>query len=186
MRLHWNELVIVFYDRMAGFVATAHNDRLDAHEEELAVQIAMIRFADRVIDTFDGVSMGQLVNYCKKLAAGVCIDVQRKASRHTSHAGVSLDEGWDLDPDEARTPGWEGAEAAHRFELDESSADTRDFLKWALPQLKESRRRVVEMSLAGAELPEICEELDLTPGNAYQLRSRGNRDLRELKEKWDA
>jgi hypothetical protein len=55
-----------------------------------------------------------------------------------------------------------------------------------LPQVIESRRAVLELTLFGAEVPEIAEQLHITPDNAYQLRSRGLRDLAKLKERFDA
>jgi DNA-directed RNA polymerase specialized sigma subunit len=83
-------------------------------------------------------------------------------------------------------PRWEADEAARRFAADERSADVREFLDWALPQVKEDRRRVLELSFYGAELPEIVEELGISRDNAYQRRSRGMRDLTKLKEQFDA
>ena len=45
---------------------------------------------------------------------------------------------------------------------------------------------MVELTLHGAELPEIMQELGLSRDNAYQLRSRGLKDLAQLKEQFDA
>jgi hypothetical protein len=45
---------------------------------------------------------------------------------------------------------------------------------------------VLELTLHGAELPEIMRELGVSRDNAYQLRSRGLKDLRALKERFDA
>jgi RNA polymerase sigma factor (sigma-70 family) len=184
MRRWWNELVIDFFDRMDGFVAVAHRGRLDDEEHELAVAMSMVRFSERLITTFDGVSMGQLVNACKTLARGICMDVQRAAVRRHEHEAHSLDAGWDAE--DRATPRWEADEAERRFEREERSADLREFLAWALPQIKEERRRVLELTFDGAELPEIMEELGITRQNAYQRRSRGLRDLARLRKRYDA
>ena len=186
MRHYWDELVIDFFDRMDGFVAAAHRGRLDDDEHELALTMAMTRFAKNLIFTFKGVSMGELVNACKALARGICIDVQRKSIREHRLDGPSLDAGWDApdDPDRG-PPTWEADEAARRFEQDARSRDIQDFLDWALPQIKAERRRVLELTFHGAELPEIAGELEITADNAYARRSRGMKDLKKLKEQYD-
>ena len=58
-------------------------------------------------------------------------------------------------------------------------------MAWALPQLDEPRRRVLELTLHGAEIGEIMQELEITRDNAYQRRSRGIKDLAKLKELYD-
>jgi hypothetical protein len=183
MRRWWGELVIDFYDRMDGFVATAHRGRLDDEEHELAVEMSMVRFASNLMTTFDGVSVGQLVNACKTLAAHMCMDVQRASVRRREHEGPSLDAGWN---DDRPSPTWEADEAVRRFERDERGADAREFLAWALPRVPDAQRRVLEMTFDGATVPEIVAELDVTEANAYQLRSRGLRELARLKERYDA
>jgi RNA polymerase sigma factor (sigma-70 family) len=185
MRRWWDELVIDFYDRMDGLVAVAHRGRLDHDEHELAVQMSMARFSERLISTYEGVSMGELVNACKTLARGICMDVQRAQARGRRGA-ASLDAGWSADAEDRPTPSWEADEAWHRHEREERSAEVRDFLGWALPQLADDRRRVLELSFDGASIPEICAELGISEANAYQRRSRAFKDLTRLKERYDA
>jgi hypothetical protein len=181
MRRWWDELVIDFFDRMDGFVAGAHKGRLDSAEHELAVELSMVRFSQRLITTFDGVSMGQLVNACKTLARGICIDVQRTSMREHKLEGPSLDAGR-----EARaTAAWEVDEAERRLDDEERAADVREFLDWALPQVKPERRRVLELTFHGAQIPEIMHELGISRDNAYQRRTRGMSDLKRLKERYD-
>jgi RNA polymerase sigma factor (sigma-70 family) len=186
MRRWWEELVVDFFDRMDGLVAAEHKGRLDDDEHDLAVAMSMKRFSENLITTFDGVSMGQLVNACKTLARGICMDVQRKSIRDRRHEGPSLDSGWNLDADERAVPRWEAEEAARRFDDAARAAEIRDFLDWALPQIKPERRRVLELTFHGAELLEIAGELGISRENAYQRRSRGMRDLTKLKEQYDA
>lgn len=185
MRRWWDELVIDFFDRMDGFVFLAHRGRLDHDEHELAVQLSLARFSQRLISSYAGVSMGELVNACKVLARGICMDVQRASMR--AHRGTrSLDAGWDADAEDRPMPRWEADEAWQRLERDERGAEVRDFLAWALPQIGAERRRVLELSFEGASIPEICAELSISEANAYQRRSRGFKDLTKLKERYDA
>jgi RNA polymerase sigma factor (sigma-70 family) len=185
MRRWWEELVIGFYDRMDGFVYLAHKGRLDHDEHEVAVQMSMARFSERLISTYEGVSMGELVNACKTLARGICMDVQRREMR--AHRGMrSLDAGWDADAEDRPMSRWDADEAWHRLDRAERSAEVRDFLCWALPQISADRRRVLELSFEGASVQEICAELDISEANAYQRRSRGFKDLTKLKEQYDA
>ena len=185
MRRWWDELVIDFFDRMDGFVSVAHKGRLDHHEHELAVQMSMARFSERLISTYEGVSMGELVNACRTLARGICIDVQRAEARGHKRA-ASFDAGWSADAEERPTPSWEADEAWHRLERAQRGAEIRDFLDWALPEIAEDRRRVLELSFEGASIPEICAELGISEANAYQRRSRAFKDLKRLKERYDA
>ena len=183
MRQWWDELVIDFHDRMDGLVALAHRGRLNAEEHELAVQLSLTRFSARLIHTFEGVSMGQLVNACKTLARGICMDVQRTSIRARGDVARSLDSGWD--DDTSGRDAWELEEADRRLTDEQLAADLREFFAWALPQVPENQRRVVELTQFGASLPEIAAELDISEENAYQRRSRGYAVLRRLKEQWD-
>lgn len=185
MRRWWEELVIDVADRMDGLVWLAHQGRLDDDEHEEAVQAAMIRFADKVVHSFQGVSMGELVNTCKTMARGICIDVQRKSIRLREREGRSLDAGWEADGEDRASSSWGADEAVARLDREERSADVLAFLAWALPELPAERGRVVELTFQGATMDEIVEELGVTRANAYQLRSRGMRDLAKLKEQYE-
>jgi len=186
MRLAWEELVVDFADRIDGLVAATHKGRLDHEEHELAVQLALAKFASNLLGTFQGTSVGELVNATKRLAHGVCVDVQRASVRRRRHAGPSLDSGRDATGDDGPTRAWDAEQAARVHARDEERAEAREFVAWALPQLSGDRRRVLELTLHGAELEEIMRELGVSRDNAYQLRSRGLKDLRALKERFDA
>jgi hypothetical protein len=186
MRRWWHELVIDIFDRMDGLVAVTHKGRLDDGEHEIAVQLCMIRFATNLMTTFEGTTMGQLVNACRTMARGICIDVQRSSVREREHRGPSLDAGWNAEPGEQGASAWEAEEAVRRVERDERRAEVEDFLAWAMPQIGQDRRTVLELTFQGAEIPEIVGAMGITRDNAYQLRSRGLRDLTKLKEQYDA
>lgn len=186
MRRCWEELVIDFADRMDGFVAAAHRGRLDDDEHDLAVAMALAKFSTNLVTTFDGVSIGQLVNATKKLASFICMDVQRSSMRVSKHEGPSLDTGWDAGAEDRPAASWDAAEARYRFELDERSVDVRSFLEWALPQVESKQREVLELTFEGLEVPEIAEALGITRDNVFQRRSRGMKHLKQLKEQYDA
>ena len=185
MRRWWEELVIDFRDRMDGLVVANHKGRLDAVEHEDAVQRAMTKFSVKLIDSFQGSSMGELVNATKTLCRFVCIDVVDDAKAYRERH-YSLDDGWDGGKagDDRPTPQWEADAAFEAFERGAAEADAEAFLVWALPQVRESYRGVLERTLAGVPLAEICTEFDLTPDNAYQRRSRGIKDLAKLYEQY--
>jgi hypothetical protein len=184
MRQWWGELVTDFFDRIDGFVAAAHMGRLDDEEHELAVELSLARFTTNLIETFKGGSMGELVNATKTLAQHICIDVQRSSIRDRQRRGGSFDDAWN-DPERANAR-WKTDESYRRQEANETAAEIRDFLTWALPQILPDRRRVLELTFEGAELPEITAELGITRDNAYQRRHRGLKDLAKLKERYDA
>jgi len=184
MRQSWEALVIDFFDRIDGFVAAAHRGRLNDEEHELAVELSLTRFTTNLIHTFNGHSVGELVNATKTLAQRICIDVQRSSIRERERRGGSFDDGWN-DP-ERGAPRWEAEASYRRHEAETTSAEINDFLGWALPQIGLERRRVLELTFEGAELAEITDELGITRDNAYQRRSRGLKDLAKLKERYDA
>jgi RNA polymerase sigma factor (sigma-70 family) len=188
MRRWWDELVIDVFDRMDGFVGAAHKGRLDDDEHQLAVQLAMIRFSKNLAETYAGSSMGELVNATRTLARGICMDVQRRSITRREHEALTVDEHWDADPEDAVRRGSpaEGDAARRRFEDAERQDEREAFLAWALPQLGDNRRRVLELTLDGVPLDEIASALDVSHDNAYQLRSRGLKDLKKLKERYDA
>jgi DNA-directed RNA polymerase specialized sigma24 family protein len=180
----WDELVIDFHDRMEGLVAVAHGGRLDPDEHELAHQLAMIRFAQNLIHTFEGTSLGQLVNATKQLARYACIDAQRRAIAERGLVAASLDEG-ESGGRQALLARWEHRAAEHAHDDAEAGRDALAFLAWALPRIPEPQRRVLQLTAAGAELDAICAELGISGANAYQRRSRGLKALARLREEYD-
>ena len=187
MRLAWEELVIDFADRMDGLVAATHKGRLDDEEHELAVQLALAKFASNLLDHVRAARRSASSSTPRRRwptacastsSARPCAAAATRARRWTA--------AWDADRDDGRPPAWDAEEAGRRHARDEERAEAREFLEWALPQLSEDRRRVLELTLQGAEVAEIMRELDISRDNAYQLRSRGLKDLGRLKEQFDA
>jgi hypothetical protein len=183
MRRWWEALVIDFHDRMDGLIYATHKGRLDDDEHILAMQLALTKFSRRLAETFRGTSVGELVNATKTLCFGVCIDVQRSSIRARKHETDSLDAGWN-GPDSGMS-GWESEESRKRYDDAESAADARDFIAWAMPQIHDTYRPVLELTLYGATVPEIMEELGISKDNTYQRRRRAMQDLAKLKELYD-
>jgi hypothetical protein len=183
----WEELVISFHDRMDGLVGLAHRGALNADEHELAVAEALGRFSDRLAHTFEGTTMGELVNATKQLARYAALDVQRRAIRDRERSGGSLDAPAPAEDGEGDRPGrLEADEARRAYEQEMERVEIREFLTWAIPQLKGNRRRAAELFLSGAPTRDIMSELDVSEANAHQLIHRALKDLRNLKEQYDA
>ena len=183
MRKWWEELVIDFYDRMDGLIYATHRGQLDDEEHTLALQLALTRFSLRLFETFRGTSVGELVNATKTLCFGICVDVQRSSIRARKLQADSLDAGWD-DP-ERGVSAWETDESARRYNDAEAAAEARDFIDWAMPQINDTYRPVIQLTLHGATVPEIMQELAISQDNVYQRRRRGLQDLAKLKELYD-
>ena len=62
MRRWWEALVIDFHDRMDGLIYLTHRGRLDDEEHELAKQLALTKFSKRLVETFRGGTIGELVS----------------------------------------------------------------------------------------------------------------------------
>lgn len=183
MRRWWEMLVVDLFDRITAQVTYESIGHLDADEREDAVQLCLQSFSDKLITSFKGTSVGELVNAMKTLVKYRCIDVQRKETRH---GGESLDAGWADDDPDRPGPDWERDEAWNRFDREQLGRDAQGFLDWMLPQLKGQQREVMELTLRGDTLEEICQQLSVSKPNAYQLRSRANKALVKLKEQYDA
>lgn len=184
MRRWWEEIVTSLQDRVDGIVATTHRGRLDDQEHESAVELALVRIGTRLMNTFAGASMGELVNATCTLAHGICIDVQRTSISERERSR-SLDGGWDADAEDRPSLSWEADEAWARLDRLERSADVTAFLDWGMPQVSDTHRAVLELTFHGATVAEICAELDISEANVHQRRSRGMKDLVKLRAQYD-
>lgn len=184
MRAAWEDVVVVLFDRVDGLVAASHKERLDDEEHELAVEMALARIGTNLLWTFKGTSMGELVKATLTLCNGICIDVQRMSMRRREHEAGSFDDGWHLDGEDAPPPVWEADAAADRLAADGHAGEAQDFLAWALPQLNDGQRVVLELGLSGLSGTEIAERLRIEPDTVHQRRSRGLKALRPLHEEF--
>ncbi len=192
MRAAWENLVVERYDRIRTWVITISDRQLSPAEEDDAVQLACIKLLTNMIHTFAGTTMGEWVNATRTLIRGVCIDVQRAEQRHSQRREALHTEGDDGEDAEQLTlrvfnalQKAEAERAADEHERD-LVAEKTAFLEWALPQLTEKRRRVLELDRAEASAEEIQEQLGMSRDAVYATRSRGLKDLARLAEEYAA
>jgi RNA polymerase sigma factor (sigma-70 family) len=189
----WAELVTMNYPRVEQLVYLESNGRLNAEEQQDAVQLAALRIAliPRRKRGFDGTSKGELINLFKQVVHGACIDTQRKEVRHSGRRDSLHTVGEDgeerltrdayeaLLRDEAER---EDAEGTH----EELQALSEKFLAWALPQLNESQRTMIECDLQGLPIEEIMSRLGRKRDAVYKLRERAMKALMKLREEYEA
>ena len=182
---HWGDLLREEWARVPSAVRAAAGSTLHSEAEILD---AISETADRLgrlgAKNFHESTLGQFRAYVRTVANTACLDVQRKASRRKEDATHE-------DEDPLR---WERVQAdAHRRERDLQGADDgdgedpgggRDFLAWALPQLSEKRRRVIECLLEGKKPEEIADLLGMERNTVDQNKRRALQDLNKLKEQW--
>jgi RNA polymerase sigma factor (sigma-70 family) len=183
--LHWwgrlveakFDLVRLLVDRRAGRYGLSHDER------EEAVQAALVKLWKNMVRTFHGTTMGEWVNSTKTLVETTCMDVQRKAAKQTAREGS-----FDVADPETSNPDWKGAAKAHEaYRRDVEKAEAEGFVAWALPQIGDDRRRLVlERTLDGVPAEDIAAELDVSMANLYAIRSRGLKDLRKLRDRYEA
>lgn len=188
----WDDVVTQEFDRLDGMVRAAgrRGSRLSAAEIEDAVSLAAKKFVVELPESFEGTSMGELVNTLKACAEFACLDVQRTEARRSAKRVPLEDVGEDgeLRPSQAVLD--RRLRDAADAEADEAEAEADEereaFLAWAVPRIPDERQRLVwQRTLERVPAAEIAEELGVTKDNLYQLRSRGLRALRKLKEQWD-
>lgn len=189
MRTAWENLVVEQYPRIRTWVIGISDGRLSPAERDDALQLACIKLLTNMIHTFAGTTMGEWVNATRTLIRGVCIDVQRAERRHSERreAMHTADDDGETErltlrvyhalvkADEAR--------AADRAER-ERTAERVAFLEWALPQLTEKRRQVLELDRLEVPVEEIQQRLGMSRDAVYATRSRGLKDLARLAEEY--
>jgi DNA-directed RNA polymerase specialized sigma24 family protein len=182
----WGRLAEANLDRVRAMVdLRARRYGLSHDERQEATQKAVVKLWRNMGHTFVGTTMGEFVNATKSLVEVVCKDVQRAGARRTSRE-TSFDAGA-VDP-EVSNPAWKGDEAsAERWRRDAEKGEAADFIAWALPQIDDERRRLVlERTLDGVPAEDIAAELEVTMANLYAIRSRGIKDLRKLKDRYES
>lgn len=191
-RRWWDELVGDNFDRVSNMVAVESRGRLSPVEQDDAVQRALIKLLNNMIHTFKGSSMGEWVMSTRMLVKFACMDTQRHETVISKHER-SLDSGaghgdedaagsWDKDVYAANE------KKRHEREDDEHLAEIlggyQAFLDWAVPQLTEKRRAVIELDRAGVPVEEIQQRLGVSQAVVYQSRHRGLKDLANLWEEY--
>lgn len=189
-RRWWDELVQDNFDRVRGMVILQSRGHLSPTEQDEALQRALIKLTNNMIQTFNGTSMGEWVNSTKTLVFGACVDTQRReqaASKRRAAFNATDDEGHEsgrLDRDvfkalEKRRHEAEDAEASAEIDV-----YAEGFLDWAVPQLPPRRRAVIELDRQDIPCEEIQQRLGVSRDVVYASRSRALKDLAKLREEY--
>jgi DNA-directed RNA polymerase specialized sigma24 family protein len=183
--LHWwSRLVEARFD-LVRFLVDRRAGRFgfSADEREEAVQRSLVKLWNKMLHSFQGTTMGEWVNSTKSLVEVVCLDVQRDAAKRTGR-----ETSFDVADPERTNPDWKGAaKAEETYRRDAEKGEAEGFIAWALPQIDDERRRLVlEQTLDGVPAEEIATELGVSMANLYAIRSRGIKDLRRLRDRYEA
>jgi DNA-directed RNA polymerase specialized sigma24 family protein len=189
----WGELLTVRMDWIRTQVKVEARGRLSPTEIDDATQRAAIKIAANMQRTFNGSSIGEWANSCMTLIRGTNIDEQRAAQRHNARL-TSMDattpEG-DPGPDAGRAAQREHARKAADELADDERAELvargNDFLTWALPQLTDKRRTIVELDAIGATTEEMQAALGGSSRDVvYSTRRHAYKHLDELKRTYES
>ena len=167
----WSELVELNFDRVVTLVRLESRGRLSPEERDDAVQRALVTMLTRFMDTFRGTSMGEWVAATRTLVHFACVDTQRRAAAVSGRTEELSDHAEQEDGAEEHDPLLERGAA---------------FLDWALPQLAQRRREVVELDLEELTTDAIAERLGVSRDVVYASRSRALKDLAKLREEYPA
>jgi len=187
----WEELLRDNFDRVRGMVRIYSRGHLSHDEQQDALQRALIRLANNMIVTFRGSSMGEWVQSTRTLVKFACIDTQRRAAAVSKH-DRSLDQPGRDDEDAGR---WDADMFAsieeRRLEHESAEQDADDirdgqaFLDWAVPQLSDKRRAVIELDRENVSVEAIQEQLGVSRDVVYASRSRALKDLGRLRDEYE-
>ena len=189
-RRWWEELLTDNFDRVRGMVALQSRGHLSNDEQQEALQRALIKLANNMIETFRGASMGEWVESTRTLVKFACIDTQRRAAAISKHER-SLDQPGGEDGEIGR---WDAnvyaAIEEQRREQESAEHDierVRDgqaFLDWAVPKLNDKRRAVIEFDRAEVPVEEIQQLLGVSRDVVYATRSRALKYLAKLRDEY--
>lgn len=173
----WETCVIRATARVRMAVAayrTVNGDAVPAADRDIVVNDALARACRRMIHTLDKLNETSFMAAMAGCAENACKDHFRSLGSVQKGLGHSLD-----DPDRSEPI----EEALRRAEDDEAAFEAAHRVASALERMEnQARRRAVELREEGYEYSEIADALAVSVANAYQLVSRGKRDLRDLME----
>jgi len=176
-REEWETCVIRATARVRIVVAafrTGSGDRIPPDDREIVVNDALERACRRMIHTLEKLNETSFMAAMAGCAENACRDHFRRIGQVERGLAHSLD-----DPDRPEPL----REAQLRAEDDAAAFEAAHRIASALERMDNAaRRRAVELREEGYEYEEIAATLEVSVGNAYQLVSRGKRDLRELME----
>jgi len=185
-RRWWEELLTDNFDRVHGMVVLESRNHLSHDEQQDALQRALVKLANNMIETFRGRSMGEWVESTRTLVKFACIDTQRRAQT-ISKRERPLDAPGREREDAGRYDAGVYAEIEKERHKRESAArdaerlgERQAFLDWAVPQLSPKLRAVVELDRTGVCVEQIQERLGVSRDVVYQSRSRAAAQLAKL------
>lgn len=192
-RSWWEELLSDNFDRVRGMVTLQSRGHLSYDEQQEALQRALIKMSNNMIETFRGISMGEWVESTRTLVKFACIDTQRRSAAISKHER-SLDRSGrddEDDPSSRDAAVFAAIEDRRRDqESDEQDAasiiDGQAFLDWAVPQLSDKRRAVIELDRDQVSVEDIQERLGVSRDVVYASRSRALKDLTKLRESYQS
>lgn len=189
----WAEMLTINFPRVEQLVYLESRHDLSPQEQQDALQLAAWRIAmiPQRKRGFEGTSKGEWINLVKAIVRAACIDTQRKEARHSSRKAPLHTAGDDgsaqltQDAYEALLRQEEEREDEEQTR-EELQALSEKFLAWALPQLRESYRMMIECDLQGLPIEEIMDRLDRKRDAVYKLRERAMKALMKLREEYEA
>ena len=189
----WGQLVTEGWERLEKQVAITGRKVLwsDAERDD-ALSNAGMRLTRNVVWNFEGTTTDEFVACLLTVAKTACLDEQRKAATYASnkHSLDAPTRGEDSD-----STAWADSVYAdvdrERREAEEARVDmekamrlrTEAFL-WALSQLDDKPRRVIELLGEGKLPAQIMEELDITRADVDQTKHRALKKLKKLMEQY--
>ncbi len=190
----WAELLTLNFDRVEQLVYLESHDRLSRQVQEDALQLALLRLAmiPRRRRGFEGTTKGEWVEFSKRVVRAACIDTQRREVRHSERrAGLHTT---DEEGQERLTKEAYEAILKEEDERDddrelrrELGALSDEFFDWALPQMSESHRKMIECDRQGMSTEKIIAKLGKKTRDAvYKLRERAMKALMKLREEYKA
>jgi RNA polymerase sigma factor (sigma-70 family) len=183
-RAVWEQLVISNHDRVRTLVvAWRHPEnpavRIAAADVDDAVQLALVKFGLRMVETFRGVSEGELRAALRRLVDFACRQTARSRLRHERRSAGSLDEPLGEDGEGRRFDADLAQRSVAAADREEEREDARAWVRDALGRVANpTRRAVLELSLAGVDGDEIARRLGVSRDVVYQHRTRALRELR--------
>ena len=176
-RPEWEACVVRATARVRAVVAsyrTANGDPIPRDDREVVVNDALERACRRMVHTLEKLNEVSFLAAMAGCATNACHDHIRRLGAVERHHAHSLD-----DPDRPEPL----REAEQRAADDEAAFEAAHRVASALERMDNgARRRAVELHEEGYPYSEIADALAVSVTNAYQLVSRGKRDLRDLME----
>jgi RNA polymerase sigma factor (sigma-70 family) len=183
----WRERIARDIDRVRNIVAAfrhpASGTRVARDDIDQVVQDAYIRLSKM---SYKGTSEGEYRSAVWRCIDYQCRDHCRSAMVEDMHRARSLDQQRETDEGDGK-PMYEDEIAKLELErLAEEEAlellrERHEAVDGAIAQMEDERqRRMLEMTRDRCSTEDICAELGVTPDNAYQIRRRALKKIREI------